>query len=203
MSFDQVARKHIADKSSTYHGYMPHYERYLKGMDVRGVLEIGVAGGESMRMWCELFPNARIVGVDIDPRSIGRHGSRAIVEIIDQTDEEKMADLVSRYPAFDLIVDDGSHLIPDSISTLESLWPALASGGVYVAEDLYCNQFDETVKLPESWRSMTGIWNGFCKVAVEFCIAHAAEVATLQVVRSQVAKDTSDGQCLVIIKKAS
>jgi predicted O-methyltransferase YrrM len=106
---------------------------------VKRVLEIGVHKGASLRMWEEYFPNAEIVGVDIDEACLfnaGRircyHGNQS-----DVTSLIAIADKACReFGLFDLIVDDGSHLAADQIKTAWALLPFLAKGGIYVCEDI-------------------------------------------------------------------
>ena len=52
-----------------FHGYAQEYARYLKlfDFDKRLVLaEFGILRGNGLAIWCDLFPNARILGFDID-----------------------------------------------------------------------------------------------------------------------------------------
>jgi RHS repeat-associated protein len=65
MTLDEIGLKFGTDKSSIYHNYLPFYERYRN--EPMKLLEIGVAGGASLAMWTEYFPNSAIVGADIDP----------------------------------------------------------------------------------------------------------------------------------------
>ena len=60
----QLALKYGTDKAS--HRFTRHYNMlFCKGRnDVRRVLEVGVFGGASIKMWHEYFPNATIFGVD-------------------------------------------------------------------------------------------------------------------------------------------
>ena len=60
----QLALKYGTDKAS--HRFTRHYNMlFCKGRnDIRRVLEVGVFGGASIKMWHEYFPNATIFGVD-------------------------------------------------------------------------------------------------------------------------------------------
>ncbi|GMH57435.1 hypothetical protein TrLO_g7184, partial [Triparma laevis f. longispina] len=51
----------------THHGYHRFYERWLGGYrrEQISLLEIGLARGSSMNMWCSYFPAAKIYGIDI------------------------------------------------------------------------------------------------------------------------------------------
>ena len=67
-----LAVKHGTDKWT--HNYIPHYEKHFAPLRLRklNILEIGIggyerpeAGGESLRMWKEYFPNGTIYGLDL------------------------------------------------------------------------------------------------------------------------------------------
>jgi RHS repeat-associated protein len=69
MTLDEIGLKFGTDKSSIYHNYLSFYERFFERYRDEPIklLEIGVAGGASLAMWNEYFPQALIVGADIDP----------------------------------------------------------------------------------------------------------------------------------------
>ena len=52
-----------------FHGYAQEYARYLKLFDFENrlvIAEFGILKGNGLAIWCDLFPNARILGFDID-----------------------------------------------------------------------------------------------------------------------------------------
>src|SRR5215510_13902823 len=60
----QLAKRHGTDKGATYHtfngiNYLDLYEQHFKAFKYKHIklLEIGVYGGASLRMWKEYFPN--------------------------------------------------------------------------------------------------------------------------------------------------
>ena len=57
------------------HNYPVAYEEMFEPIrnKVQNVLEVGVAGGWSLKIWEEYFPNATIHGVDIDPDTFQDH----------------------------------------------------------------------------------------------------------------------------------
>ena len=62
--------KYNSDKNSSFHNYCRQYESIMRDYRTKDIsfLELGVLNGESIKMWREVFPNAkRIVGVDITP----------------------------------------------------------------------------------------------------------------------------------------
>src|SRR5689334_12158069 len=72
-----LAKLHGTDKWGT-HQYALHYQSHFRSLQYRrlNILEIGVggadnpqAGGNSLRMWKDYFPNANIYGIDIYDKS--------------------------------------------------------------------------------------------------------------------------------------
>jgi hypothetical protein len=104
------------------------------------MLEIGVYKGASLRTWREYFPKTTEVwGLDIDP-SVAK-GDPLIVTG-SQTDPEAIAK-VAPGKLFDLVVDDGSHLVQHIITSFELIWPRVAPGGLYVIEDLLMSYVED------------------------------------------------------------
>jgi predicted O-methyltransferase YrrM len=145
---DALARRYGTDKSSQYHGYTRLYQRHFRTrrVAVRSVLEIGVggitsfegfettAGGQSLRMWRDYFPNAEIVGVDINEKDV--RDRRIHFERGDQSDSAFLQEVVRKYGPFDVVIDDGSHIGRHIQASYAALWRAVKPGGMYVIEDL-------------------------------------------------------------------
>ena len=52
-----------------HHGYGPTYARYLRpflGGRNLTVAEFGILKGTGLAIWCDLFTDARVIGLDID-----------------------------------------------------------------------------------------------------------------------------------------
>lgn len=139
---DELGIRHRTDKSSRVHGYLPLYETFLRTLaaPVTDILEIGVYDGGSLRTWGEYYPAARITGVDIDPRCLAFAGGNIAVEMCDQADllalQRLQVRLRARHDAFDIVLDDGSHVWSHQILTFETLFSSLRPGGVFIIEDI-------------------------------------------------------------------
>lgn len=121
------------DKAS-YHQYLDFYEKNLPDRKFKGrLLEIGILQGASIKMWHEYYPNAEIVGVDIDHRhAIDVPGAKMLV-----ADATKSYD-VEPLGMFDIIIDDGSHFTADQQDSFNLLYyKQLNKGGYYIIEDLH------------------------------------------------------------------
>jgi len=116
--------------------YFVEYERLLRPVRNAAVnlLEIGVFKGDSLRLWQAYLPASRISGIDVD-RHPDASGLRVFVG--DQKDLGFLASVVEQAGLFDVIIDDGSHVMADQIATLRYLFRhGLRPGGAYVIEDL-------------------------------------------------------------------
>jgi len=113
------------------------------------LIEIGVMGGTSLKMWRSFFRRATIVGVDINPNCARYAGDRIIVEIGSQDDPAFLARICAAYPPT-IIIDDGSHLAHHVVYTFERMYPSLLPGGFYVVEDLNFHGPERAAK----WRGL-------------------------------------------------
>ena len=129
------------------HNYPVAYEELFEPIreQVKSVLEVGVAGGWSLKIWEEYFPNAMIHCVDIDPDTFQTHigeSPRIDMRFFDGTNEENLHNNFEDN-MFDVIIDDGSHLIDHQVLTAAYLWPKLKPGGIFVIEDTQDLRYDK------------------------------------------------------------
>ncbi len=136
---DLLGLKYHTDKNSTWHSYLDTYERFFSRFknDKFTLLEIGVSNGNSLLTWRDYFPNAEIVGIDIDTNSIRDYGERIKTFLGSQNDVNFLKNLLKEIGKPSIIVDDGSHVMKDILISLEFLWPNLVDKGIYVIEDLH------------------------------------------------------------------
>lgn len=126
--------------------YFDIYERHFARF--RGkrttMVEIGVSGGGSLAMWrAYLGPQARIIGIDIDP-SCKAHEAEGIEVMIGSQDSPALLDnLLARYPKIDIVLDDGSHMMRHVNASFRHLYPRISPEGVYMVEDLHTAYWDE------------------------------------------------------------
>lgn len=118
----------------TNHRYGEAYECLFPDRgSVELVMEVGVADGSSLLAWSEVFPNATVVGLDVHPISRA-HGGRVEFHLGDMTSRED-CERAAAGREFDLIVDDATHRLPDTLVALLYLWPFVKLGGLYVVEE--------------------------------------------------------------------
>ena len=122
-----------SDRESN-HSYGDAYESLFPDRSaIKLVMEVGVADGSCLLAWRDIFPNALIVGMDIHP-SDKAHGERIEFHLGDQRSKDD-CERAAAGRHFDLIVDDATHLIVDTLLTLYWLWPSVKPGGLYVVEE--------------------------------------------------------------------
>ncbi len=120
--------------------YLPIYERYLRGFvgTPCTYLEIGVQRGGSLAIMQEyLGPEARIVGVDIDPSCQALRAEGREIYIGDQGDTAFLVGISNACGPFDIIVDDGGHTADQQITSFFALFNTLKNNGIYIVEDLH------------------------------------------------------------------
>jgi hypothetical protein len=120
--------------------YFDIYERHLGRFRNTApvMIEIGVSGGGSLAMWKDyLGPEAKIVGIDIDPACKAHESENIEVFIGSQDDQALIGQVLEKYPRPDVVLDDGSHMMPHMIRSFELLYDHLAPRGVYMVEDTH------------------------------------------------------------------
>jgi len=142
-----------SDKESR-HSYTETYSEILDQIEQPRILEIGLGSlngypygglppGGSIKAWRDAYPNALIVGADIDVDAVN-----AISEIgfvVDQTSDNSLDNFVlniSQYAPFDLIVDDGFHDPHANLRTFMKIFHLLSPNGAYVVEDIHNSLVD-------------------------------------------------------------
>ena len=133
-SLIDIGKKYPTSKNKF--GFVELYDVFFKQYQNKNIniLEIGVDNGDSLRLWREYFSKANICGIDIKKKKFDITG----VEIMcgSQSDNSFLKSVVSKYQNFDIIIDDGSHISKDIISSFKYLFNHLNRDGIYIIEDL-------------------------------------------------------------------
>lgn len=115
--------------------YDLHFSRF-RGREVT-VVEFGVFQGGSLQMWKHYFgPQAKIYGVDIDPRCKKLEEDQIKIFIGDQEDRNFLRSLPEKIGKIDILIEDGGHRMTQQIATFEELYPHVDPCGLYLCEDL-------------------------------------------------------------------
>jgi demethylmacrocin O-methyltransferase len=170
-----LAEKYGSDKCPAIaHSYTPEYNRLLSPLrdSIFNVLEVGIGNdelmipivgrayrpGASLRMWRDYFPNADIYGCDILP-SVLFQEYRIKTFLVDQSSEKSLNEsMESLGKAFDLIVDDGSHVDEHMRLSFRTLWPYVRPKGIYIIEDVKQQALSDFAQLAQLY----GFTNAEC-----------------------------------------
>lgn len=120
------------DKSTITHCYLENYEKYLAPLRDKEfvLLELGVAGKCSIKMWAQYFPNAHVYGVDNNPDCAGEN-----IFIGDVTDESFMNRVLAEIGTPLVVIEDSAHVGDVTIKVFKYMLPKIASGGFLCIED--------------------------------------------------------------------
>lgn len=166
MSFNEVSRKvqkqsvnltdladeYGSDKGSTkhrytelyhllFHPYRHHKINFLEMGLLIGGPEHGVDKNRkttdlpSIRMWLEYFPKAQIHGLDVSDFAWFEH-ERFTFHRCDMDDRDEIKRTIAEMPALTIVIDDASHASHHQQNAFLEIFPKLASGGLYIIEDL-------------------------------------------------------------------
>lgn len=163
---NDLGLKHNTDKAHT-HFYLDNYELYFNSIrnEEFVLLELGVAGGSSIRMWREYFPKAKIFGIDNNKDCLMEG-----VFIGDATDEVFLTSVLSATGMPNCVIDDSGHVGSETIKSFEILFPLIKSGGLYFVED--CATFYSKTYSGELERNgRTKVYNFFTDLAYDVDVA--------------------------------
>lgn len=143
-----LANKYASDKGTiipndgNHHGprlfFTPIYNNYIESKKDEELifLEIGIGSGPSLKMWYEYFSKAKINAIDI-VNSTQHNNDRVTTHIANQQNREELQMVVDKTGPFDIIIDDGGHMMRQQQVSLGFLFKHLKSGGMYFVEDLH------------------------------------------------------------------
>jgi hypothetical protein len=134
-----------------YEGYAKYYSEKLSLYVKRGkpvtLLEFGILKGTGIAMWCDLFPNGRVIGLDIDLghiqgnmanlKSAGafRENEPELYEVDQFQDNSNHLGEILGAGRIDICIDDGFHSCETILKTMKSVTPYLANAFLYFVED--------------------------------------------------------------------
>jgi cephalosporin hydroxylase len=124
------------------------YLEIVRRFQGENLVELGIASGGSVALTALVATPGKLVAIDLDPdrvhpldELIAERGIGDRVRVyygIDQADQMRLADIVQDEfgeEPLGLVIDDASHLLPQTRASFETLFPRLRPGGLFVIED--------------------------------------------------------------------
>ena len=99
------------------------------------ILEIGIFNGQSIKLWREFFPNARITAIDVELKEEAQFVKHLDVNlIIGNAYDTTITDTITE--KYDYIIDDGPHTIDSQLEFVKLYNTKLKEGGKLIIEDI-------------------------------------------------------------------
>ncbi|MGO4851544.1 hypothetical protein [Phaeovulum sp. W22_SRMD_FR3] len=152
VNLTDLADRYGSDKGSAKHRYaelyqllfLPYRDRAFNflemGLQIGGP-ELGHSADRtttdcpSVRMWLEFFPKAKVHGLDVSDFS-WFEDPRFVFTRCDMDRRDAIRAATAALPPMEVIIDDASHASHHQQFAFLELFPRLASGGLYIIEDL-------------------------------------------------------------------
>lgn len=148
-NFNYYCNLYNSDKGDAFpdsNCYANWYENWFFPIKekVTNICEIGVFNGSSTKAFKSYFPNAEILGLDIDDKT-EYNEEKITTKVLDQSNFSQLQNFVDECKSnnlqFDIILDDGSHDISHQQITFGKLFQLLKPGGIYIIEDMCTSYF--------------------------------------------------------------
>ena len=149
-SLDFLFNHYNTDKGSVFNknlglGFANFYDNHLNKFknDKINILEIGSYSGASTAAFAKYFPNSKIYCLDINLRNFIYKSNRIFTFGIDSSNEKMLSnflnkiDFFDKIKFFDIIIDDGSHMLSDQLFSLNYFYRYVKKKGFYIIEH-YC-----------------------------------------------------------------
>jgi len=137
-----IKSKNFSFKLEKYFDVYEEYFSKYKGKNITFV-EIGIFNGGSLKIWKEYFgPNARIIGIDINPECKKFEEDGVEVYIGNQSDLEFWDKFFLDVGNVDIILDDGGHTNLDQIITTTKCVDKINDDGILMVEDTHCSYIE-------------------------------------------------------------
>jgi hypothetical protein len=126
--------------SLKWNSYFQVYEELLQRFAGKKVtmVEIGILDGGSLFMWRQfLGPQARIIGIDVNPqcRELEKDGFEVFIG--DQSSADFWKGFYAKIGKIDVLIDDGGHTNRNQLATLFASLDHVRDGGLILVEDVH------------------------------------------------------------------
>jgi len=143
IDLDKLFIHYGTDKSSKTHSFAKFYSKHLKKIRDKkiNILEIGAAGGASAASFVHYFKKSKVFCIDVNLTLVAYESKKINFFGLDSSNLKMLNKFIKKIKQnfliknFDIIIDDGSHLLSDQLFSLNYFYKYLASEGYYVIED--------------------------------------------------------------------
>lgn len=138
-------RVNITDERHS-HPYTILYHSIFKNYRDKplNIAVISLLNSNSLLMWSEYFPNAKIYGFEYNEEYINyfkdfiTDKDKIKLSIIDVRNENSINESFEKSNMkYDLIIDDSTHILEDQVRIIKNTYKYLKSGGLIIIEDIY------------------------------------------------------------------
>ena len=142
-TLDYLFRKYETDKSNLGHGFTKFYSSHLNKFKNKRInlLEIGSAKGGSAAAFVHYFNKINVFCLDVNLTLVKYKSDKINYFSLDSSNSRKLSNFLKNVKEkfyvkkFDVIIDDGSHILSDQLFSINYFYKYLNKGGYYVIED--------------------------------------------------------------------
>ena len=157
-NLDYLFKKYETDKSNASHGFTKYYTNHLNKLKNRRLnfLEIGSARGGSAAAFVHYFDKSNVFCLDVNLTLVKYKSDKINFFGLDSSNSKMLFKFLKNVEEkfsvkkFDVIIDDGSHILSDQLFSINYFYKYLKKGGYYIIEDYKfpnyfkrCNDVDE------------------------------------------------------------
>jgi len=142
MSLEEIVNNSKTDKN-TLHSYLPLYQTLLgsKRETAKNVLEVGILGGGSIKLWSDFFINATVYGLDVMHidnvwDGIKNNDKIKLWTSCDAYNTGTFNQLLSQNIKFDFMLDDGPHTLESMKQFIRLYTQLMTDDGIFIIEDV-------------------------------------------------------------------
>ena len=130
-------------KNEKGHGFSKFYKNYLSELNNEqiNILEIGSYAGASAAAFSKYIPNSKVFCFDVNITNFKYSSDKIFVYGLDIKNEYKVSKILkqifkkNKFEKFDLIIDDGSHLLSDMLFSFNFFLKYVKKNRFYIIED--------------------------------------------------------------------
>ena len=149
-SFYKTDKANYIKSTKIYgHGYAEFYEKHFSSLRDKklNILEIGSYSGASAAAFVKYFKNSNIYCLDINLTKFLYKSKKIHPFGLDVSNKKMIEKFLNKInfseniKSFDIIIDDGSHILSDQLKAIDYFFKYLNKDGYYVIEDYRFSEY--------------------------------------------------------------